>query len=163
MLEYDEKLRPNMETWVLLGQHEDEIANLCLDDVLDGRAYAAGQKIGNLRGIGCLHEERGITQDARGFLWFELLRDVPAQGTEACFRLNINYNQANQGACRDMLERSSRTGKRSDDCASRAPIANLNIHPNKTRSIIRSAGGALQVVAFQESIKARATEGREGD
>lgn len=102
-----------------------------------------------------------MTQDTGGFLWFEFLRDVPAQRTEACFRLNTNYNQANQGSCGGIPERSSRTGKHSDDCANRAPIANFDIHPHKIRSTIRSAGGALQVVMFQESIEAKASDGRE--
>ncbi len=51
--------------------------------------------------------------------------------------------------------------KHSDDCANRAPIANFDIHPHKIRSTIRSAGGALQVDMFQESIEAKTSEGRE--
>ena len=77
----------------LLGQNEDQIANLCpLRDVLNSRVHAVRHEAGTLSGICCaLHKEGGITQGSSGFLRFECLRNVPAQGTEARFWFDTNW------------------------------------------------------------------------
>ncbi len=89
-----ENKQTNKQTWVarLLGQNEDQIANLCpLCNVLDGRVHAVRHEAVTLGGTSCApQKERGIAQGPSGFLRSECLRNVPAECTEARFWLNTN-------------------------------------------------------------------------
>jgi hypothetical protein len=84
----------------LLGQNENQIANLCpLCNVLDSRVHAVRHEAITVSGTSCaLHKERGIAQGPSGFLRSECLRNVPAQCTEARFWLDTNYKTRWSGA-----------------------------------------------------------------
>ena len=75
----------------ILDQDENQIADPCAGDFLDSHVHAARFEAVTLLGRTTPpHVEGGITQDASGVLWFESLRDMPSQRTEACFRFDAN-------------------------------------------------------------------------
>jgi len=106
----------------VLAQDENQIADPCARDLLDGHVHTARLEVlTTTNSASPPHEEDGITQDARGVLWFEGLRDMPSQRTEARFRLDAN-------------------GELPDDIAGGAAVTDLDIHAHEIRSVVGGSG-----------------------